>query len=124
MPIEYTFNAETNTIHSYGKGTLTSLELRNHVQAIIENPRISDSFHELCDLNGVEDLCLSSFELRHLTKEEQKQSAIFSQCRLAIVTSNDLVFGMMRIYESVSNEAFNIRICRTRDEAKEWLSQS
>lgn len=124
MPIEYTFDKAHNLVCSKGYKTLTSEELSQHIQTILGDPQLPQSFSELCDLSEVEDLQVSSLSLRMLTHEENKNSDRLTSCRLAIVAPDDFVYGMMRIYEAVSHDGFTILIAKTIQEAKTWLKLS
>lgn len=53
VPIRYTYDTRTNTLHSHGFGKLTSTDLQNHITSLLNDPQVPNSFNELCNLNAV-----------------------------------------------------------------------
>jgi hypothetical protein len=78
----------------------------------------------LWDLTGAE-VALASEEVKALSELVGKHWGKAGSIRSAIVVSEDLAFGLGRMYESLlaAKARSPVLICRTLEEAEGWLSQ-
>ncbi len=64
----------------------------------------------------------------HLERSQQQQLICFAtgvpiDAKLAIVASEDVVFGTSRIFQALVDETLNVQVFRDIEEAHEWLLQ-
>jgi hypothetical protein len=77
---------------------------------------------ELSDVRAVEQLQVTVDGVRRLVALDKVQSADLVDYQLAIVVSADLVFGMARMYETLTEDSVqDVGVFRDMEEAKAWL---
>ena len=119
MPAAYAIDSSRAVIFSRAWGVHTDEDLREHYQALREDPAFDPSFRQLIDLREVEKYEVSAATLRDLA-----HLRIFRQgTRRAIVVGNDVMFGMARMFVSYSGTAQggDVAIFRDPVEARRWL---
>lgn len=108
-----------------GVGVIGRNEIVANREALLSDPDFDRSFDALVDFSQVPETSLNSDALRTLSREP-----LFSRAsRIAVVTTlppgNMTLFGMARLYETyreVSNMGDHLRVFKTLEDAREWLS--
>lgn len=71
----------------------------------------------------LQNLQLPPQGINKLTAHDAEGNKIFNEYKPASVVSQDLAFGMARMYEMLTSDNIsNIGIFREMEEAKDWLS--
>ncbi len=124
MPITYRIDHERRLVDTTVVGVLTSPEIFAYQREVWSRPEVA-GYDELVDMG---DATLDEFVSHELVSWLAELSASMdtpSPSRFAIVASEDLHFGLGRMYERMremkpgSTKA--VGVFRTRPEALEWL---
>jgi len=118
MPGAYTINLALSLVLSRGWGVVTDRELLAHVRALTANPRFAPHFHQLADLRDVTDFEVTASTIREMAK----LNPFGAGARRALVITSDEVFGMVRMYQLLTDESPDeLKIFRKMDDALRWL---
>ncbi|MEI8014653.1 MAG: hypothetical protein WCH20_07410 [Nitrospira sp.] len=118
MPCAYTIDLARSLVLSRGWGEITDRELLAHVHALTADPRFARNFHQLADLRDVTDVRITASCIREMVRLNPYGTG----ARRALVVTNDVVFGMARMYQILSDESPDeFEIFRKLDDALRWL---
>jgi hypothetical protein len=121
MPAEYRIDKERRLVLTTCSDALTTADLLAHGDKLLQDPDFTPDFCHFMDLRLVTKVEITSDELRRLA-----QRSVFSpESRRALLVSNDLTFGLSRmfgIHREILGEP-GIRVFRDRegDEALDWV---
>jgi hypothetical protein len=119
MPTFYKIDKERRLVMSTYSGVLTAADALGHQKNLLDDPDFDPSFSQLFDVTHVTDVRLTTEDVRRLA-----QRTVFSpDSRRAILVSNDLQFGLSRMFgvfrENMGEKG--IRVFRNLEEALEWV---
>ncbi|RPH78816.1 MAG: hypothetical protein EHM80_09390 [Nitrospiraceae bacterium] len=93
-------------------------ELLAHVRALIADPRFARNFHQPIDLRDVTNVQFTAASIR----EAVRLNPFGAGARRAVVVTNDVVFGMARMYQILADESPDeVQIFRKMDYGLQWL---
>jgi hypothetical protein len=122
MPVTYQIDKASGIIHTQCTGRVTLEEVIGHFQELERDPECPDHLDVFLDLTHQatlprpDELKEVSFELARVRPRVQ-----FGSC--AIVANRDALFGMLRMFEVLAEQAFReTRVFRDRSEAQAWLA--
>jgi hypothetical protein len=93
-------------------------EILAHVRALIADPRFARNFHQLLDMRDVTNLQFTASSVREMVR----LNPFGAGARRAAVVTNDIVFGMARMYQILADESPDeLQIFRKMDDALQWL---
>jgi len=122
VPIMYEIDRESGTIRTKCFGQVTLPEVIDHFRTLGEDPNCPNRLDVYLDVSDVE-MIPESKQLSAVVTELKKfqRRTRFDAC--AIVASNDVLFGMMRMFETLAEEYFRVsRIFRSASEAEASLA--
>lgn len=121
MPISYRVEPAIRLIRSKASGVLTEGDSHTHYTQMSADPEFQPTYRQLCDLQDVTDIQLSTAFLQALAL-----SPLFSKdSRRAFVAPTDLYFGLARMVQAFSElEGREAGVFRTVEEAETWLGIS
>lgn len=124
MPIEYSY-IENNGILLKGTGIITAADVSMVNKFIYETPqKIKKITYQLCDYTEIEGVNMSSNEVRMLSKEDATAAKINSKMIIAVVGKEDLIFGLLRMWQAYANETpFETSVFRNVEDAKYWIAE-
>jgi hypothetical protein len=121
VPITYKIDADKSTIRTKAVGHVTLQEVIFHFRTLAHDPQRPERTDVFLGLSEVESLpCTPEMstvvdELKRIRGRVQ-----FNKC--AILTSRDVLFGMMRMFEVLPEGSFRVtRTFRIATEAEAWL---
>jgi hypothetical protein len=77
---------------------------------------------ELSDIRGIDRLEVTTEGVDRMVQHDERHAPEVRAHRLAIVASQDIVYGMARMYQSLTEQTVaNVRIFRDIEEARAWL---
>ena len=118
MPVGYTIDLAQSLVLSRGWGIVTDRELLAHVRALTADPRFVRNFRQLADLRDVTDVQVTAATIREMVR----LNPFWAGARRALVVTNDVVFGMARMYQILRDESPDeLEIFRKMDGALQWL---
>lgn len=119
MPISYRIDETRRRLYTRAEGLVTFAEMRAHV-----NTELSDeaaAYGELIDCSHA-TTNVTPAEIRRLAMERKKVGA--RQRRpgpVAVVATDNLFFGMLRIYDALTETIRPLQVFRNPQEAEKWL---
>jgi hypothetical protein len=118
MPCGYTIDMARSLVLSRGWGVVMEREILAHVRALIADPRFGRNFHQLLDMRDVTNLQFTASSVREMVR----LNPFGAGARRAVVVTNDIVFGMARMYQILADESPDeLQIFRKMDDALQWL---
>ena len=122
MPISYRIDPDARLVRTVANGVLTDAELRVHKDQLAADPAFETGMHQLSDVRVIERLDVSADGVRSLVAHDARHAERFAGHRMAIVASEDVVFGMARMYQTMSS--VEVGVFRTVDEALAFLAKA
>lgn len=106
-----------------GMGVVTGQEILKAVMAWdTDNPPLEWITHALIDLTEVSAMDISAEEIRRIAEVDKASSKKMGRVHVAIAASQDIAFGMSRMYSGLTvSTGWIVNILRTRPEATAWL---
>ena len=125
MPISYRILPEKNLVMTRAHGVLREDELLAHKRTLLADPEFRPGMRELSDVRDVEKLDVSPAGIRSFVIQDEADAPKLEGYRLAIVASEDLVYGMARMYEMQAETLPpSVRVFRDLAEAEAWIEES
>lgn len=122
MSITYRIDTAQNIVWTTATGVLTDADLLAHKRNLINDPAFKPGSRELSDVRAVERLEVTPNGISQFVARDKADSAKLGDHKLAIVASADVVYGMARMYQTLSNEEVqHVMVFRTIPEARAWL---
>jgi len=122
MPIRYRIDRERGVVFVVGEGEVGFADLEAYCRGVVEDPDYRPGFHELVDFRKANHWSVPGEELRKLRDVNLEVSAKVGRSRLAYVITNDLAYGIGRMFMAISDESkIEHRVFRDMVEAREWL---
>jgi hypothetical protein len=119
MPVTCQIDPARNLIRTQCIGDVNPEEIAEHFRQLANDPGRPDRLNVLLDLQQETSLPETS-QLREVRGDLDQHDLRFGAC--AIVTCNDALFGMMRIFEVLAAKYFAVtRVFRKIPDAEAWL---
>jgi hypothetical protein len=97
MPAQFVINGDYRVVFSRGAGILTFSDIDGHMDRLTSDPRFNPDFNQIFDFTEVTELALTVNHIKQLAKRN-----IFSpKSRRAYVVTEDLHFGLSRMFASL-----------------------
>lgn len=121
MPISVEYDDDKKIIHTKADGVIKFNDINSYFLSIGEL-NLKQNYRVLADYSNA-TLELSSNDINQMaTRREQVDSNSISRVKIAVYCSQDLVFGIGRMYEALTDdEKYEIMIFRSYEEACNWL---
>ena len=104
MPFSFQIDKELGTVLFKATGAFTSRDMLTCVEAVVNDPDFRSEFDHLVDLRQITSFEASPEDLRTRVDRDRRDKRL-NASRIAIVSVDDLVFGMTRMYEILMDEA-------------------
>lgn len=122
MAITYRIDPRLRIILTTAHGILTDDELLAHKQRLVRDPAFEPDMVELSDVRGVDELAVTPEGIRRFVEQDREDADRFGDYKLAIVASQDVVFGMARMYATLTEANLStVGVFRDMEEARAWL---
>jgi hypothetical protein len=106
-------------VYAAGVGALTGADVRAHVERRALDEVLE--YAELLDLDGASVDGLTGAEVWDVAGTIKQLGAQRRIGPLVVVAAADVTYGLVRMYEQLTDETRPIRVARTRAEAEAWL---
>jgi hypothetical protein len=118
MACGYTIDLTRSLILSRGWDVVTDRELLAHLRTLTSDPRFARDFRQLVDLRDVTDIQITVSTIREMVR----LNPFGAGARRAVVITSDVVFGMARMYQIMSDDSPDeLQIFRKIEDALRWL---
>jgi hypothetical protein len=122
VPISYLIDPARQIVRTTATGTLTDDDIMDMKRRLATDAAFRPGMRELADVRAVTELQVTSLGVRRMLALDAEQTAREAGHRLAIVACQDEVFGMARMYETLStDDPPPVGVFRTYAEAAAWL---
>ena len=122
MPISYLIDPARQIVRTTATGTLTDDDIMDMKRRLAADAAFRPGMRELSDVCAVTELRVTPLGVRRMLAVDAEHAAREAGHRLAIVASQDEVFGMARMYEMLSTDNSSpVGVFRTYAEAVAWL---
>lgn len=119
MPISYVIDQELRLIRSRAVGVISFADLSAHMRAELGGE--SSTYPELFDCTDA-TTDLTADEVRKLVQSRAEIAKQHQAAPVAIVATNDVLYGMLRMFDALTNELRPIRVFRNTRQAEDWLA--
>ena len=117
MPADFLINREQKAVFSYGWGTLTRKDIKDHRTRLWQDASFRPEFKQIAMLSDVSEMKLSSHEIWSLASEP-----VFAPRSLrALVATGSPHFGLAKVFDGYSQGQVT-KVFRSLEEAAEWLN--
>jgi hypothetical protein len=121
MPVTYKIDHGKRLIHTRCIGDVNAKEVSEHFRKLGRDPYKPDRLNVLLDLTEMTSLPETQ-ELRGVNSDLRQIRGTLQFGVCAIVTDNDALFGMMRMFQVLAEEYFVVtRVFEKIGEAQAWL---
>jgi hypothetical protein len=97
-------------------------DLRNAFNSVISSSSYKKGMYKLWDLSDADLSSIDNASLESLAKTSRDCSLENDKAKIAVVAPQDLEFGMMRVYERVSERKdYKFAPFRSLEQAEKWL---
>ena len=121
MPTSIHIDPARRLVTSTFYGRLTDQDLADHMVGLLRHPDFHGDLDQLVDARGISQLDITSQVIR----ESTQQDVFTSASRRAIVVAGDAVYGMARMFQSLTSiDPDHLLVTRDMDEAIRWLESA
>jgi hypothetical protein len=127
MPAEHRFDESTRLMTTRLWGDISDDDILGLARTIAEDPNIGPGTREILDLREVERATVTRDALRAAADINLSHPDKFKGNRTAIVATRDAHYGLAKMYShlmAAMEAPTRVRVFRTIEEAREWLSLS
>jgi len=118
MTVSYTIDLEQNVVFTQVDGVVDGIQLREHQERLRDDSDFKADMYELMDCSEIINVKMKTINNSQLTKSSPWKS----DAKRAIVVPNLLIFGLLRIFQTMmSDEHGNISIFYDSANATAWL---
>ncbi|MEJ2655751.1 MAG: hypothetical protein P8012_00945 [Desulfobacterales bacterium] len=123
MPVKL-FYLENGGILAKCKGIVTGSEIKEINDELYETEeKIRKILYQIVDFTTVEKLLVSNDEIDMISLQDKKAFEINPGMLIAVVTDQDLIFGLARMWEAKTYDpSFDTRVFRKLEDAREWVN--
>lgn len=120
MPISYTIDNENRRIYTHCEGVITYEDFRAHMNAEEGSP--AASYGEIFDcMDATTDI--TPDQIRRLAAERQMVAERRKAAPVAMIAANDHLFGMLRMFDILTEAIRPMQVFRAVEAAERWLDE-
>lgn len=119
MPITYVIDHDLKIVRTEAKGAIKVPEIVNHLASQKRDKTVP--YRELIDVSGV---CAPYLTSSQIWQAAQAVLAVALESKpgpRAILVTNDAVYGMCRMFATLVDDTFPVRVFRNPEAAEHWL---
>lgn len=122
MPYTYHIDTKHEIVLFKATGAFTPEILFECLYEVISEPTFKPTYAHLVDLRDVSSFPAVSSDIQKRVDLDKKLDIQLGKCKIAIVSSDELVFGMTRMYEMLMDDATpTVRTFKNFDDTINWL---
>ena len=122
MPMEVQYLTDGG-IFLKGTGIVTGSDIMNiNYELYATEDKIVNISYQLCDLTNIEDYSITTEEIKTIAKQDIKASALNQKMIIAVVGKQDVIYGLLRMWQTFSsNASIRSKVFRSVEDAKKWI---
>ena len=122
MPISYRIDREQNIVWTTASGILSDEDVLSHKRALVNDRAFTVDMRELSDVRAVTELRVTAAGVRAMVSLDATQAVKLKGHKLAIVTGQEVIFGMARMYQTLTEgNVSHVGVFKSHEEAATWL---
>lgn len=121
VPIHFRVDTGDRCVHVTGSDPLTDEDVTQYQHHLAAHPDHGAGFDQLVDLTGVDGLVVTVEGVKLAARLTDTWADHIGGCKLAIVTSSVVAYGMARMFSAYASQSLDIRIYKDLGEARRWL---
>lgn len=122
MPITYEIDEPRAVVLTTATGILTDADILAHKSRLLHDPKFHAGMKELSDLRWIDRLDVTPEGIQAMLRHDAEHGTELHAHRMALVASEDVVYGMARMYQSqVERVVAGVGVFRDMNEAMAWL---
>ena len=111
--------------HVKAWGKVTSRELKNIFFVTVKHQDWTAGFNMLCDYNKIINFDVTSDDIYKIIEWQESIDAMIGDGRCAVIASRDLVYGMSRMWQTLSSgRSQKVCVFRQMNDAVIWLGST
>jgi len=119
MPITCVIDEKLKLVRTEASGPMSGTLIVDHLNSLLRDELVGHC--EIIDIRGVTPPYLTGSQIWHAAKAVLSIALKSSPAPRAIVVENDAVFGMSRMFSTLVEDTFTIRVYRDMEAAEHWL---
>lgn len=120
MPVHLEFEPTRNFVREVLSEEITVADFLASIDVKINDPRFVPGIKILCDARGA-GINLGYDDIERIVGKIRNATAM-TQTRMALLRSDDLGFGLPRMFQAISDSAgMNVSVFRREGDAMVWL---
>lgn len=125
MPIIYRIIPEQKISYIKAWGKISVDEIILEGARMFSEKEWENGFNILCDYREIIEVISKSEDIMEIVEHDKKNEPIFNKSKCAIVAKSDLIFGLSRMWEILSEDTkLTKMVFRDIKDAKRWLGLS
>lgn len=121
MPIEYNIDEEQQLVWVTGSGTITGKDVISHLGLLAHDTSYIPPMKKLVDYRNIETIKITQDEAETIAQTKNSFNNKFAGEICAFVAPVDLTYGTARVHQARVGNDIDIKVCRTIEEALEYL---
>jgi hypothetical protein len=122
MAIEYEIIEDKRLVVAKGSGVVTGDDAISHLDTLAADERYVAPMKKLVDYSSIDGIKQSNEEVIIIAQKKDALKSKFAEERCAIVSPEDLSFGIARVHQAlIDNSGINTEVFRRIEEALAWL---
>ena len=123
MPVKYKIVSDQKFVYVKATGEVTADEIMIEGARMFTDSEWINGFNILCDYRKITEFDLKSSDLSQIVEQDKNNEPLFDKSKYAIVADSDLVFGISRMWEILSeNNLITTMIFRNTIDSLRWLN--
>ena len=122
MPITYQIDPDAHLVRTTATGVVVDADLQAHEDQLAADPAFEPALAQLVDGRHIERLAVSAEGIQQFVTHEGRHAERFANHRVAILADENVVYGMARMYQTLSG--LNVGVFRTLHEAMAFLESA
>lgn len=121
MTITFSIDPERRRIETRITGALFDADPVHYLEALLDHPAYESGLSTLVLCEDVSVGAISNEGVARIASFARNADTRFKPPRVAVVASQPVVFGLVRMYQMLRNPPYDFRVFREEPEARAWL---
>jgi hypothetical protein len=123
MTIQYTMIPDLKMVYVHASGSISGHDVLTQGAQMFAEQDWSNGFSILCDYREITQFDVNYEDVLRLVKQDKLNETLFDQSQVAILTGSDAMFGIARMWTTLSeNTQIKTRIFQDLEESLEWMN--
>jgi hypothetical protein len=123
MPITFSYDTDKNFVNTLVAGPLADSDPVDHLGSVLAHPAFRPGFSALVLCEQVTLRGFSTRSVESLAKFTREIEPQLLHAKVAVVTTQRPVYGLVRMYQLIRRPAFELALFRDAGVARSWLSR-